>query len=40
MDQIDIKKLLQNEKQEIIINDLALAPAWVKNSILKLLQDE
>ena len=35
-----IKKLLQNEKQEIIINDLALAPAWVKNSILKLLQDK
>ncbi|MFZ6036785.1 MAG: DUF6088 family protein [Bacteroidota bacterium] len=35
-----IKKLLQNEKQEIVINDLALAPAWVKNTILKLLQDE
>lgn len=35
-----IKKLLQNEKQEIIIHDLTLAPAWVKNSILKLLQDE
>jgi hypothetical protein len=35
-----IKELLQNEKQEIIINDLALAPAWVKNTILKLLQNE
>jgi len=35
-----IKELLQNEKQEIIINDLALAPIWVKNTILKLLKNE
>ncbi len=35
-----IKELLQNEKQEIIINDLSLAPAWVKNTILKLLRNE
>ena len=35
-----IKELLQNEKQEVIINDLTLAPVWVKNTILKLLKDE
>jgi len=35
-----MKELLQNEKQEIIINDLVLAPVWVKNTILKLLKDE
>ncbi|GHV34656.1 hypothetical protein FACS1894178_2600 [Bacteroidia bacterium] len=35
-----IKELLQNEKQETIINDLALAPAWVKNTVLKLIKDE
>ena len=35
-----IKELLQNEKQEIIMNDLTLAPVWVKNTILKLLKNE
>ena len=35
-----IKELLQNEKKEFIINDLTLAPVWVKNTILKLLKDE
>ena len=37
---VRIKDLLQNEKQEIIINDLTLAPVWVKNTILKLLKNE
>jgi len=31
-----IKELLQNEKQELITNDINLAPTWVKNIILKL----
>jgi hypothetical protein len=35
-----IKNLLQNEKKEIITNDLALAPAWVKNTISKLITNE
>ena len=35
-----IKKLLQNEQKETITNDLTLAPAWVKNTILKLIKDE
>ena len=35
-----IKKLLQNEEKETITNDLTLAPAWVKNTILKLIKDE
>ena len=35
-----IKNLLQNEKREIIINDLNLAPAWVKNTISKLITNE
>jgi hypothetical protein len=35
-----IKNLLKNEKKEIIINDLKLAPAWVKNTISKLIKDE
>ena len=35
-----IKNLLKNEQKEIIINDLALAPAWVKNTISKLITNE
>ena len=35
-----IKNLLQNEKKEIITNDLTLAPAWVKNTISKLITNE
>ena len=35
-----IKNLLQNEKKEIITNDLALAPAWIKNTISKLITNE
>ena len=35
-----IKNLLQNEKKEIIINDLNLAPAWVKNTISRLTANE
>ena len=35
-----IENLLQNERKEIITNDLNLAPVWVKNTILKLLTDE
>jgi len=35
-----IEELLQNEKQELITSDLILAPAWVKNIILKLIKDE
>jgi len=35
-----IKNLLKNEQKEIIKNDLALAPAWVKNTILKLIANE
>ena len=35
-----LKNLLQNEKKEIIINDLNLAPAWVKNTISKLITNE
>ena len=35
-----IKNLLKNEKKEIITSDLNLAPAWVKNTISKLMYDE
>ena len=35
-----IKTLLQNEKKEIIISDINLAPAWVKNTISKLITNE
>jgi hypothetical protein len=35
-----IKNLLQNEKKETIINDLNLAPVWVKNTISKLITNE
>ena len=35
-----IKNLLQNEKKEVIINDLKLVPAWVKNTISKLTLNE
>jgi len=35
-----IKTLLKNEQKEIITNDLTLAPAWVKNTIIELLKDE
>jgi len=35
-----IKNLLKNEQKEIIINDLALAPVWVKNTISKLITNE
>ena len=35
-----IKNLLKNEQKGIIANDLALAPAWVKNTISKLMTDE
>ena len=35
-----IKNLLQNEKKEIITNDLMLAPAWIKNTISKLITIE
>jgi len=35
-----IKSLLKNEQEKIITNDLALAPVWVKNTILKLMKDE
>ena len=35
-----IKTLLQNEQKEIITNDLTLAPAWVKNTISKLIANE
>ena len=35
-----IKELLRNEKQELIKNDLNLAPMWVKNVVLKLIVDE
>ena len=35
-----IKNLLKNEKKEIVINDLALAPVWIKNTISKLITNE
>ena len=35
-----IKALLENEKQELIINDLNLAPVWIRNVILKLIKNE
>ena len=35
-----IKNLLKNEQKGIIANDLALAPAWVKNTISKLMTNE
>lgn len=40
-DQLEkIKNLLKNEQKEIITNDLKLAPAWVRNTISKLIKDE
>ena len=35
-----IKALLENEKQELIINDLNLAPVWIRNVIIKLIKNE
>jgi len=35
-----INNLLKNEQKEIITNDLALAPAWVKRTISKMMTNE
>ena len=35
-----IKKALQQEKRENIIHDAAIAPVWISNTILKLIENE